>query len=312
MMHQAGPTPDNYNWHMDTVYRPVAKISTEIVSSYSITMSKDSTSKKRKKEESAASHTGRKKKSEGTAGRIGSKSPALFYEEYCQLPFSLNTILIDECNYITRKGFESPHGYDCEPAPRPARSVHNLPAKVTVKQILEHYQRKRSGSNSSNTNISSDDKEAKDEAMAKNKRKIKKFCNGLALLFDDALPVCLLYAEERPQYESLQQDEDWKLKRPCEIYGGSFLLRLLVRLPILLAAEPQSEMDEMGPLIEDLIVLLQKNRQACFMKDVYREPKWHELLPWEKAIRNNNRSDNDSDKPNQSAATSPMAISRTP
>jgi hypothetical protein len=38
----------------------------------------------------------------------------------------------------------------------------------------------------------------------------------------------------------------------------------------------------MGPMIVDLIVLLQKNRQACFGKDVYREPREEELLPWEK------------------------------
>ena len=103
------------------------------------------------------------------------------------------------------------------------------------------------------------------------------------LLFDDALPICLLYREERPQYESLQTDESLRLKRSCEIYGSTFLLRLLRRLPILLREESQNEMDDVGPLIADLIVLLQKNRQACF-KESYRQPKEHELLECEKRI----------------------------
>jgi hypothetical protein len=58
----------------------------------------------------------------------------------------------------------------------------------------------------------------------------------------------------------------------------------------------------MGPLIADLIVLLQKNRQACFMKDSYREPKENELLSWEKE----NLGDDD-----QSTSCA-MTISRTP
>jgi hypothetical protein len=63
----------------------------------------------------------------------------------------------------------------------------------------------------------------------------------------------------------------------------------------------------MGPLIADLIVLLQKNRQACFSKDSYREPKIHELLAWERKNydeNNNNES--------QSSSASAMAISKTP
>ena len=139
---------------------------------------------------------------------------------------------------------------------------------MTVKQVLEHYQKKR------NKNHNDDDEKLKQE-------QIKRFCDSLALLFDDALPVCLLYREERPQYESLQNDENLRLKRPCEIYGSTFLLRLLRRLPTLLCTESRKEMDEVGPLFADLVVLLQKNRQACF-KDSYRKPKRNELLSWEK------------------------------
>lgn len=178
------------------------------------------------------------------------------YQEYCELPFTLSSILVDEFEYITRNDIHA------------MRSLHVLPCPVTVKQVLEHYQKKR------NKNHNDDDEKVKQE-------QIKRFCDSLALLFDDALPVCLLYREERPQYESLQNDENLRLKRPCEIYGSTFLLRLLRRLPTLLCTESRKEMDEVGPLFADLVVLLQKNRQACF-KDSYRKPKRNELLSWEK------------------------------
>ena len=230
-----------------------------------------SPNKKRKKEtdeiSSSIQGSSRKRKS----GNLASASVIpTFYQEYCELPFTLSSILVDEFDCITRKDFESP------------RSVHVLPARVTVKQVLQHYQRKRSKSASSAKSGSTGNDENEETKKQHNDR-IRRFCESLALLFDDALPVCLLYREERPQYDSLQIHESMRLKRPCEIYGSTFLLRLLQRLPILLRAEPRKEMDELGPLIADLIVLLQKNRQACF-KDTYREPKHCELLSWEKEV----------------------------
>jgi hypothetical protein len=245
-------------------------------------------SKKRRKETSDSAASGsnnnnsRKRKSVNSSSSNSSSallpsSAPTFYQEYCELPFTLSTILVDEFDCVTRKDFESP------------RSLHLLPARVTVKQVLQHYQRKRekssggsnSKANAETNNINSNDEDAKKQHQQLQIERVRRFCESLALLFDDALPVCLLYREERPQYENLQTDETLKLKRPCEIYGSTFLLRLLQRLPLLLRAEPRKEMDELGPLIADLVVLLQKNRQACF-KDSYREPKHHELLSWEK------------------------------
>ncbi len=222
-------------------------------------MGKDGSAKKRKKDPAEASSS-RKRKS-NTASVV----PTV-YQEYCELPFTLSSILVDEFDCIARTNCNSP------------RSLHVLPARVTVKQVLQHYQRKRGGSSSSKENQND---ENNPEQQQQNDR-IQRFCESLALLFDDARPVCLLYREERPQYENLQNDESLKLKRPCEIYGSTFLLRLLQRLPILLKAEPKREMDELGPLIADLVVLLQKNKQACFGKDSYREPQHNELLAWEK------------------------------
>mmetsp|Transcript_55038 Transcript_55038/g.61497 ORF Transcript_55038/g.61497 Transcript_55038/m.61497 type:complete len:215 (-) Transcript_55038:16-660(-) len=174
-------------------------------------------------------------------GSTDSNKNMFAYQEYCELPFTLSSILVDEFECITRKDLHF------------IRSVHVLPSKITVKQVLEHFQRKRGSNN--------DDKLKQEQ--------IQRFCEGLALLFDDALPVCLLYREERPQFESLQHHENLRLKRPCEIYGSTFLLRLLRRLPTILCTESKKEMDANGPLFADLVVLLQKNRQACF-KDSYK------------------------------------------
>ena len=221
-------------------------------------MGKESSgNKKRRKENDPIPSSGRKRR---TTNSNTSAAPT-FYQEYCELPFTLSSILVDDFDCITRKHLSS------------RRSLHLLPAKVTVKQVLQHYERKRTSSSGSNS--------LSDEEKKKQQDQIRKFCEGLALLFDDALPVCLLYREERPQYESLQQDENLRLKRPYEIYGSTFLLRLLQRLPTILRAEPNEEMDELGPAIADLVVLLQKNRQACF-KDSYREPRKRELFSWER------------------------------
>jgi hypothetical protein len=224
------------------------------------------TKKRRRDTDALGSAGGNSRKRKQASSSLNASSAPKFYQEYCELPFTLSSILVDEFDCITRKDFDSP------------RSLHVLPARVTVKQVLQHYQRKRCSSKSSSSNYSESDEAKKKE----HNERIRRFCESLALLFDDALPVCLLYSEERPQYESLQSNESLRLKRPCEIYGSTFLLRLLQRLPILLRAESRKEMDELGPLIADLVVLLQKNRQACFGKDSYREPKHHELLSWEK------------------------------
>lgn len=244
--------------------------------------------KKRKKDSETSPNRKRKAPTEATAKKQIAK-----YEDYCDLPFTLKTVMVDEYEKITRKGYDSPHFYDCDPSPRPARSVHVLPATVTVQQALQQYQKKRGGATEDKT---------KQEA-------VRRFCEGLTLVFDDALPVCLLYAEERPQYEFILQDSAFKSKRPSEIYGCEFLLRLMVRLPTLLLAEPKAGMEVMGPLIADLIVLLQKNRQACF-KGKYREPKYCELLDWEKALadRKNLSSDNGSASSKKSTSEMKMKI----
>ena len=222
-------------------------------------------STKKRKTHADSSSSSRRRKAE-----TGASSSVLYYQDYCELPFTLKTILVEDYEKITRRSFDLPLVYDCELEQKPARSIHNLPSAISAKQVLQHYQRKRGGTGA--------DKEKQQH--------VRQFCNGLTKIFEEALPVCLLYPQERPQYESIirSHDSEFKGKALSEIYGCEFLLRLMVRLPKLLQAEPKPETSlVMGPLIADLIVLLQKNRQACF-KGSYREPNEHELLDWEKAV----------------------------
>lgn len=189
------------------------------------------------------------------------------YRDYCELPFTLKAVVVDEGDKVTRKGYVNPKFYDVNSVSQPPRSVHNLPAAVTVQQALHHYQKKRGGSAETETK----------------RAQVKAFVHGLGMVFDSALPVVLLYPEERPQYESLQNDPNCKDKRPCQIYGCEFLLRLMIRLPTLLITEPEHVMEVNGPLIADLIILLQKNRQTCF-KPKFRDPKYCELRDWEQQL----------------------------
>jgi mortality factor 4-like protein 1 len=241
-----------------------------------------SSQSKTKRKGQAESSSAKRRKSDTSSSTIS------YYQEYCELPFTLKTILVEEYEKITRQGFDAPHGYDCEIAPRPARSVHQLPATVSISQILQHYQRKRGGSS----------------VPQEKQEEVSRFCQALQSLFDEALPVCVLYPQEQPQYQAIlllqQKQNSESSKSLSEIYGCEFLLRFLVRLPVLLQAEPDMESSlTFGPLITDLIVLLQKNRQACF-KGSYREPKDDELLDWEMAalLRAN---DNDTTAPQTSS-----------
>ena len=219
----------------------------------------------------------RKKREDGggVSGKRRYEGPS--WEDFSDLPFTLKTILVDDRERIMRMGFDSPFGYDCNIEPgkwKPARDVHNLPASVTIRTVLNQYVKmKKKGATSP-------------EDAEEVERKTRKFVDGLALLFDDSLPVCLLYNPERPQYLQVKSDPTLKSLRNSEIYGCEFLLRLFVRLPILLEETGPVEAGkrrEMGQQIADLIVVLQKNRQGCF-KAKYREPKYDELHDWEKSL----------------------------
>jgi len=96
----------------------------------------------------------------------------------------------------------------------------------------------------------------------------------IGFLFDRTLGLCLLYHEERPQYRELLQGVKGKSGseevRMASIYGAIHLLRLLVKLPMLMAQCSLSE-DTTVSAKETLIALysfIEKNK-AAFFCDVF-------------------------------------------
>lgn len=180
---------------------------------------------------------------------IASQTPPQTIDyEFCELPLTLKTVLVDEFDKVTRPPRDNRHIL---------RVVHELPASVTVQQMVHHFAKNR-------------------RANSENHDDIEAFESGVLRLFEEALPKCLLYPQERPQYQVVIRDNKNNL---ADIYGCEYLLRLIIRLPLLLTPSTETTV-LMGPLLMELIVLMQKNRQACF-KGNYRAPTSDELLDWE-------------------------------
>ena len=184
------------------------------------------------------------------------------YADYCELPVTLQTVLVEEWERLTR------------PIPNtgtpPSRLVHSLPASVTIHQVLKHFAKKQKQDAASSG--------ASMENAGKNHSDVDDFCSGLSQLFQTSLPKCLLYNQERPQYEALLRDPVLSAKPLTEVFGCEYLLRLYVRLPYLLPNVDESASTSIvGPLLSELLILMQKNRQACFKGD-YRRVQRSEWL----------------------------------
>jgi mortality factor 4-like protein 1 len=184
--------------------------------------------------------------------RTVQRKQLLPYVDACELPLTLQTVLVEEWERLTR-----PQTKLGKP---PLRLVHSLPASVTIQQVLKHFCKKQA-------KLTEKEGPGAGENSPRDASVVNDFCSGLNELFQSALPTCLLYNQERPQYEALLANPSLSQKPWTEIYGCEFLLRLYVRLPFLL---PDSKSSAMSPLLSDLLVLLQKNRQTCFKGDYRR------------------------------------------
>ena len=135
--------------------------------------------------------------------------------------------------------------------------VAELPAKVTVKEVFNRFiefkngqQATGGGDGASSSNISSS---GSGNGDAKGKE-WSYLCDSLIVTFETALPVMLLYKEERPQYENVVKNNSQsggeggsgsgsgsgegggtnKTIGTSSTYGLPHLLRLFTRLPSLL------------------------------------------------------------------------------
>jgi hypothetical protein len=206
---------------------------------------------------------------------------SLFFQEYCELPFTLKTVLIDEYNTIAKHNM-----------------VHVIPAPVPIRKVLQFFESKKikaiqqqqlSSTKTTNENQPTPPEKTTtttllSETSSATLEDIREFTRGITELFRTALPICLLYPQERWQYEQQQQqmnNNDNNLAVE-DVYGCEYLLRLYVRLPILLqpaihrAATANLNMPFQNPkklaiygnLLAELLVLMQKNRQALFSSSV--------------------------------------------
>jgi len=104
---------------------------------------------------------------------------------------------------------------------------------------------------------------------------------GIALLFDESLPVHLLYLQEQSQFARIEKSQviENKKGRPrcrlCELYGCEYLLRLIVRLPELLddsSSINDMELSKIYYKLGDFIRFLQKEKDTFFLQN-YRHEK---------------------------------------
>ena len=161
------------------------------------------------------------------------------------LPFTLQTVLVEEWECICRQ-----------------QLLHTLPAKVPIAKVLDHF-------------VKSHSKQQQQQQQQQQREEDKStslsaavFVRELTQLLEQALPVCLLYPQERHQYHQQQQQQHLTSETSVtQIYGCEFLLRLVLRLPLLGYYSATSQKStQTNALLQELLVLLQKNRQACFAK----------------------------------------------
>ncbi|VVA12017.1 PREDICTED: MRG1 [Prunus dulcis] len=112
-----------------------------------------------------------------------------------QIPLTLKKQLVDDCEFITHLG-----------------KLVKLPRTPNVDDIMKKYLDYRS------------------KDSLKKTHSVEEILKGLCCYFDKALPVMLLYKNERQQYEkAIAHDAS-----PSSVYGAEHLLRLFVKLPELL------------------------------------------------------------------------------
>lgn len=266
------------------------------------------------------------------------------YTDFCQLPMTLQIILYEEKERIVGVGMD-----------KQSLLLHQLPGPVPIRKVIQHFvkrkikeirkmtiqQPKQEMANDPESIIADSENKLATKSTALtdhgkiasnngSKRKdikknhsnyvltediVRRFGRSLQELFEQALPKCLLYPQERSQYinkvlpmiqESLKSSNDdgndnttsiptaeqTKKEKMAliDIYGCEYLLRLYVRLPMILEATmlytttrittttttkgtttsisndaiTLSSPHVLGPLLSELLVVLQKNRTTLF------------------------------------------------
>lgn len=149
-----------------------------------------------------------------------------------QIPLTLKKQLVDDFEFITHLG-----------------KLVKLPRTPNVNDIFKtyfDYRLKKSGSIADS---------------------VEEIMKGLSCYFDKALPVMLLYNNERQQYQEACPNDI----APSAIYGAEHLLRLFVKLPELLfhANIEGDTLIELQAQILDFLRFLRKNQRAFFLSSYH-------------------------------------------
>ena len=99
--------------------------------------------------------------------------------------------------------------------------------------------------------------------------KLSELFEGLRIYFDAALPVMLLYRQERAQYdELLKQDPEMM---PSKVYGVEHLLRLFTKLPSVLGQASMSSVEaaQLQTNLQEFLKHLQRNAGSMFGGGAY-------------------------------------------
>ena len=103
------------------------------------------------------------------------------------------------------------------------------------------------------------------------------FAGCLTSYFDAALPRLLLYRQERQQYDLRARGRG----APSRLYGAEHLVRLIIKLPKLLAQTnlAKGEIPRLKRKIEDLLKYLRQNRARLFLQAYQLREKILSLPP---------------------------------
>ena len=103
------------------------------------------------------------------------------------------------------------------------------------------------------------------------------FAGALISYFDAALPRLLLYRQERQQYDLRARGRG----APSRLYGAEHLVRLIIKLPKLLAQTnlTKGEIPRLKRKIEDLLKYLRQNRARLFLQAYQLREKILSLPP---------------------------------